>query len=230
MYGYIYITTNLINNKKYIGKHKSKVFTEDYKGSGKLLIKAIEKYGIDNFKVELIEECDSLEELNEKEIYWIRYYDAVDSNMFYNLIKGGEGGSIKGRKLSESTKNKISISLSGNNAPWFGKKIPNNIRINMSKNHANFSGINNPNFGNNMSVTTKQKIRESMPDFTGENNPFYGKRHSEDTKVKISNNMKSRKWMNNGLENKFVNENDQCKLLESGWKFGMIRKVEQNNE
>lgn len=45
MYGYIYITTNLTNNKKYIGKHASSKFDENYKGSGKRLWNAINKYG-----------------------------------------------------------------------------------------------------------------------------------------------------------------------------------------
>jgi hypothetical protein len=53
--GYIYITTNLINNKKYIGQHKSKSFDLNYLGSGKLIVEAIKKYGKDNFKTEVIE-------------------------------------------------------------------------------------------------------------------------------------------------------------------------------
>lgn len=45
MYGYVYQTINLINGKKYIGKHKSNVFDESYKGSGVYLSRAIKKYG-----------------------------------------------------------------------------------------------------------------------------------------------------------------------------------------
>jgi len=90
--GYIYITTNLINNKKYIGQHKSKSFDLNYLGSGKLIVEAIKKYGKDNFKTEVIEWCTSAEELNNREIYWIQYYNAVNDNNYYNLHDGGGSG------------------------------------------------------------------------------------------------------------------------------------------
>ena len=103
MYGYIYITTNLINGRKYIGQKKSSTFNESYKGSGKLLKNAIEKYGINNFETHILEEinnvptiCNSKEELDKSEYYYIKYYDAVNSHEFYNLKRGGEGGSNKG--------------------------------------------------------------------------------------------------------------------------------------
>lgn len=96
MYGYIYLTTNLINNKKYIGKHKSNIFEPDkYMGSGKYLNFAFKKYGKENFKCSLLEECFSNKELNDKEIYWISYFNAVDSDDFYNIGIGGEGYSHK---------------------------------------------------------------------------------------------------------------------------------------
>ena len=69
MYGYIYETTNLINGKKYIGKHKSIDFDPNYKGSGQVLKKAFSKYGKNNFKCVIIEKCDNLKDLNTKEIF-----------------------------------------------------------------------------------------------------------------------------------------------------------------
>lgn len=90
--GYIYITTNLINGKKYIGQHKSKSFDLNYFGSGKLLVEAIHKYGRDNFISEVIEWCTTIDELDAREIYWIKYYNAVEDNNFYNLHEGGGSG------------------------------------------------------------------------------------------------------------------------------------------
>lgn len=70
MYGYIYKTINLINNKIYVGQHKCNVFEPDvYIGSGTLLRRAIQKYGTENFKNELLCECFSQQELDDQEIY-----------------------------------------------------------------------------------------------------------------------------------------------------------------
>ena len=94
-YGFIYITTNLINNKKYIGQKKYGVKNcETYLGSGIILKQAIEKHGRENFKRDILEECYSKEELNEREKYWINYYDAVNSKNFYNIAIGGDGGNV----------------------------------------------------------------------------------------------------------------------------------------
>lgn len=90
MYGYIYLTTNLINNKKYIGQHKATKFSESYKGSGSCITRAFKKYGKDNFSTVILEECDSLEFLNSREQYWIKYYNAVASAEYYNILPGGQ--------------------------------------------------------------------------------------------------------------------------------------------
>lgn len=92
---YIYEVTNKINGKKYIGKHISEdIENDNYIGSGKLLLKAIEKYGQNNFKRIILQKCNSLKELNEQEIYWIQLTDAVNSKNYYNLARGGDGGAI----------------------------------------------------------------------------------------------------------------------------------------
>lgn len=92
MYGYIYKTTNILNNKIYIGKRKGK-FNKNYLGSGKYLLNAVNKYGKSNFKVEVIEWCKDLDDQNQKEIYWISKYRNLDTPM-YNISNGGDGGNI----------------------------------------------------------------------------------------------------------------------------------------
>ena len=96
MVGYIYITTNIVTGMKYIGKHKSSVHHNWYVGSGSLLKKDIAKYGKDKFKSEVLEECDTIDDLNERERYWIEQYNAVDDPNFYNIADGGSHSSGKG--------------------------------------------------------------------------------------------------------------------------------------
>lgn len=92
MIGYIYITTNLINNKKYIGLKTSEKFVPTYLGSGRIIKKAINKYGKDNFSVQVLQECESIDELKDAERKWIKFYNAqIDSN-FYNIAEGGQWG------------------------------------------------------------------------------------------------------------------------------------------
>lgn len=90
MYGYIYLTTNNINGKKYIGQHKASRFSESYKGSGKLLQAAFKKYGKDNFSTEILQECNNVEDLNSAERYFISLYNAVQDEHYYNILPGGQ--------------------------------------------------------------------------------------------------------------------------------------------
>ena len=101
----VYMTINLINKKKYIGKDtKNK---KEYLGSGILLKKALEKYGKENFKKIILEKCSDKKNLEEREKWWISFFDAVKSKEFYNLLDGGVGGSVVGHKVSEETREKI---------------------------------------------------------------------------------------------------------------------------
>jgi group I intron endonuclease len=78
----IYITKNLINGKKYIGKDSHN--NPNYLGSGALFLEDIKKYGKENFKKEILEYCNK-ETLGEREEYWINYFNAVESKDFYNI-------------------------------------------------------------------------------------------------------------------------------------------------
>ena len=86
----IYKTTNLLNDKFYIGQDKND--NPNYLGSGKYLKRAIEKYGIDNFKKETLESVQTKDELNEREIFWIEKTNAM--KLGYNIASGGQGGNL----------------------------------------------------------------------------------------------------------------------------------------
>lgn len=92
MFGYVYLTTNLINNRKYIGKRQKSYFDTSYLGSGMILKEAVKKYGKENFNCIILKECNSLEELNESEKEFISLYNATNNPEFYNIAHGGTGG------------------------------------------------------------------------------------------------------------------------------------------
>lgn len=88
----IYKITNLINNKIYIGKTINDKL--DYYGSGIIIKHSINKHGIKNFKKDIIDNANSVNELNEKEKYWIKYYNSTDLTIGYNIGIGGDGGDL----------------------------------------------------------------------------------------------------------------------------------------
>lgn len=100
----IYKWTNLINNKVYIGQsvnimarkaeHIKLAKNENYTTN---IAKAIRKYGIENFNFEVIEEC-LYTELDTKEEYYINYYDSLNKEKGYNMLKVGEIPSSIGSK------------------------------------------------------------------------------------------------------------------------------------
>ena len=87
---HIYRITNLVNGKMYIGMTNGN--NKQYIGSGKLLKQAIAKYGIKNFNREILETCETDEELRAAEAKWIKQENAVASREYYNLCEGGRGG------------------------------------------------------------------------------------------------------------------------------------------
>lgn len=89
---YIYKITNKINNKWYIGKHNGT--DPNYMGSGKLLKRAINKYGLENFHKEILETCSSEDELNQREIQILSETNAPTDPTSYNLATGGTGGNL----------------------------------------------------------------------------------------------------------------------------------------
>ena len=91
MYYTIYKTTNKINGKFYIGQHQTKKLDDEYFGSGKYLQRAINKYGIENFKKEILFVFKTEQEMNQKERELITE-EFCKQDDTYNICPGGFGG------------------------------------------------------------------------------------------------------------------------------------------
>lgn len=135
----IYLTTNLINGKKYIGADSRDL--PSYLGSGIIIKQAIKKYGKENFKKIILEVCgESM--LYDREIYWINHYNAVNSPVFYNISNGGKGGN---RLTNEKTINK-----------W-KKNTPNLAEISRKRKGKTYEEI----YGDNSQIE-KEKRRNTL--------------------------------------------------------------------
>ena len=132
----VYSITNKITGKRYIGQtvfpinkrwsaHKYASFKSKRK-SKSALHSAIFRYGIKNFGIKIITHCNSIEEMNHREQYYIKLFNTLAPNG-YNLDNGG-----KNKLASEQTKKKMRESHSkekhfafgkrGDQLPWFGRR------------------------------------------------------------------------------------------------------------
>jgi len=104
MFYYLYEVKNKINGKIYVGVHKTDDMNDGYMGSGKVIKRAIEKYGIDNFEKTILEtfDCEEKMFLREKEFVDEEFLSRDD---VYNLRRGGMGGFDHINKLGINTKN-----------------------------------------------------------------------------------------------------------------------------
>lgn len=176
--GYIYETTNLINNKKYIGLTNRKVLDETYLGSGRIILQAINKYGEKNFSVRVLEYVENDEDLPIRERHFIKAYGAVSSDKYYNISEGGQWGDVYSG-MSEEQYNEVSEKISKARKKWW-KENPDK-RKEYSERWAKQKT------GSQLPKETKEKIGQGVKKYH-EENPLAAKAWSEKViKTKIKN-------------------------------------------
>ena len=161
----IYCIENIINHKKYIGqsvnikerwrKHRKELYAN--KHDNDYLQKSWNKYGKASFSFYILEEC-KIEDLDEKEIYYIDLYKTLDFKYGYNLKSGGQSNGVI---VSEEVQNKMSQAIKNSYTDELKEK----------RRQAALAYWSNP---------------ENLEKRKGKNNGMYGKHHSIETKSKIS--------------------------------------------
>jgi hypothetical protein len=180
-YNYVYVITNLVNFKQYIGDHSTNNLNDGYFGSGDILIKKVKQYGKENFGKEILEYFDTKEGAYLAQEKYINLLNTHISKGGYNISpKGGYGYSNS--NLSESTKKKMSKP----------KSLEHRKNISKSK-----QGIP-------LSNSHKESIargKTGKPGYwKGKNTPIKGKKLSTGAKQKISQKLKGRVPWNKGLK------------------------------
>ena len=198
MYYVIYKITNQIDGKFYIGSHKTKDLNDNYMGSGKYLKHAQEKYGIENFKKEILFVFDTADEMYVKEAEIVNE-DFLATENTYNLKIGGFGGwdyiNTKGFTRNSSHFNLMNLESKK------GGKITSILK----------KGIHDP--LNKISANNSRK--EKYPSGT-----FKDKHHTEETKKTIgsknSENQLGAKnsqygtiWITDGVASKKIKNNEE---------------------
>ena len=228
---FVYLTTNLINGKKYVGSHTCKK-NDLYLGSGKALLLAIKKYGPKNFNREILEECPDIISARKLEKKYISEFNTISPNGYNISPTGGCELGYTG-SVSPETIIKIKTKLKGRKSPMKNKHHSEKTKILMSsihlgRNHTEKSKqkISASKMGHIVSNDTKNKISESLkgnkcrlgkpnsPEaienikrgfsgkMSGNKNGFFGKSHSSESRDKISKSLIGRPSANKGKTGK----------------------------
>lgn len=171
----VYQVSNLLNGKVYIGQHVTDNVDDGYMGSGNLIRKAIKKYGIENFKKEILFDFDSEEEMNQKEVelvdeIFVRRKDT------YNLTIGGYA---KGFYYA----NKVGVNNKSGQCYRTGELLKTDVEFrqrfceNISNGLKRFYSTHPGTFsGKSHSSQTKKKLsRAKKGKNLGKENPSFGK-------------------------------------------------------
>ncbi len=157
-YYFIYKTTNIINNKFYLGMHSTNDLHDNYLGSGTILKNSIKKYGKENFKKEILEFANSKDELIIKEKILIND-ELIKNPLCMNIKLGGGSHYVITIPWTIERKEQQSENMLGNKNPMYGKERTTIERNKISLNHVDVNGSNNPMYGKTHTTEVKNKLK-----------------------------------------------------------------------
>lgn len=172
---YVYLITNIINGKKYIGSSRKSQIDENYYGSGKAIKDALKKYGKNNFTRDILWQGEG--DARGIESQWLEYFNASKNPQFYNMTNDARGNGLHkedtkrtvsekltGRKFSKEICKKISKAKKGSTTSKKGKS--DGPKPGVSKAH---KGRVSPNKGKSKQVAlykTSGKYVKTYPNYT----------------------------------------------------------------
>jgi hypothetical protein len=179
---YVYLTTNIVNGKQYVGAHTTNNIDDGYLGSGNLIRRSIKKYGKESFKKEILQKCETLHEARKlEEPNIIKYKTLIPIG--YNIHPNGGNGEIPGRRTKASIdKFRESFSKVPRTAEWktniskglSGRKFTNEHCQNISKSHIGQNCWCKGKTGI-FSKETIEKMSKRASERVGEENPMFQK-------------------------------------------------------
>jgi group I intron endonuclease len=199
--GRIYIIINKINNKVYIGQTISTLSERwsqhkcDSKRKHTAIANAMIKYGVDNFKMDLIEDDIPYIQLDEREIEYIKQYNSICPNG-YNITDGGQTYKTDEYReiMSERVmgENNPMFGMYGELNPFYGKEHTQETKELLSEISKNrWSNYTNEEYKNE--VKRLAEMNKIMIEKTG-GGGFKGKHHSEESINAIKDKMKGREF------------------------------------
>ena len=213
----VYKITNNIDGKRYIGVHKTNDINDSYMGSGKILKRAIKKYGIENFTKEILAVFDTPEDMYQIESVLVNE-EFIKRDDTYNIKHGGLGGwdHINANRLygALDTETRKRVSKSGVLA-W--KKLYNNDDTFREKIHGSCAKALSVAMKNNPEGTWKGKRhKESSKRLIGDKNSI--------AQAGNKNSQYATCWIYNEHENKKIKKEDLAWYLSVGWTKGRLYK------
>ena len=225
MFYYLYEIKNLINDKVYVGVHKTKSMDDGYMGSGKVIISAIKKHGMENFTKTILETFDNSEAmfLREKEVVTDEFLARPDT---YNLRRGGFGGfdyinsnaeiiALRSGKVSDTMKRQYADGTRRSSLSTLNSDTEFNKKKNEALSRLERNTEKSPHFGKKWITNGKENLLVSNTEVPRDE--WYPGRVLKEFNSGSKNPNYGSMWITDGKESRLINK---TLAIPDGWVKG----------